>query len=328
MDKKTYFELLDKLYAGKTSESENRLLASMTDRKYEAYFGEYSEQHWKSAAPEIDREKLDRMHANILGRIAVLEDFSKQRRRLWPTVGKVAAAVLLMLCAAVAGYRHAITAQPEQTFVVATGPGQKNSLQLPDGTRIWLNSGSQITYPSTFNSRNRTVQLEGEAYFSVARNEKLPFIVQTNGMSVTALGTKFNIKAYANEEVVTATLVEGKIRTDAGEESAVITPNNQVCYNRASGAMTTRRVDNMEHPMAWFHNKIFFNGQSLEQIAADLERIYNIQIVFADDNCRHHAYHGLVHNNSLHNLLDLISSTTPVDCRIKGDTVIFQTRHP
>lgn len=328
MDKKTYFELLDRLYAGKTSEAENRELRSLTGPQYESYFREYSKQHWKSAAQEIDRVRLDRMRADILEQIAAREEHPKPRRRLWTTLGKAAAAVALILGATAAGYRYAVTTQPEQQFIVATAPGQKNSLQLPDGTRIWLNSGSQLSYSSAFNSRSRTVKLVGEAYFSVARNEKLPFVVQTNGMTVTALGTKFNIKAYANEDEITATLVEGKIRTDAGEDSAVITPDNQVCYNRTSGAMTTRPVDNMEQPMAWFHNKLYFNGQSLEQIAAELERIYNIKIVFADDDCRRYAYHGFVHNNSLHNLLDLISSTTPVNCRIQGNTVLFQSRQP
>ena len=136
-----------------------------------------------------------------------------------------------------------------------TAFGQKSSVTLPDGTRIWLNSGSRVSYSSAFNSRSRTVNLEGEAYFSVARNEQLPFVVQADGMSVTALGTKFNVKAYANEEEVVATLVEGRIRTDAGDESEIVLPENQASYNRSSGAMSVRPVENMELPMAWFNNR-------------------------------------------------------------------------
>ena len=142
------------------------------------------------------------------------------------------------------------------------------------------------------------------------------------------LGTKFNVKAYANEEEVVATLVEGKIRTDAGDESEIVLPENQASYNRSSGAMSVRPVENMELPMAWFNNKIVFSGETLDLIARTLERMYNVKVVFGDDACRRYAYRGLVHNNSLHNVLYLISSTSPVDYRITGNTVEFRSRQP
>ena len=269
------------------------------------------------------------MRNDILSRIATFDDLSDRRsRRLWPTLCKAAAVVALVVGASLASYRYAVTSQPERQFEVVTAFGQKSSVTLPDGTRIWLNSGSRVSYSSAFNSRSRTVNLEGEAYFSVARNEQLPFVVQADGMSVTALGTKFNVKAYANEEEVVATLVEGRIRTDAGDESEIVLPENQASYNRSSGAMSVRPVENMELPMAWFNNKIVFSGETLDLIARTLERMYNVKVVFGDDACRRYAYRGLVHNNSLHNVLYLISSTSPVDYRITGNTVEFRSRQP
>ena len=90
--------------------------------------------------------------------------------------------VALVVGASLASYRYAVTSQPERQFEVVTAFGQKSSVTLPDGTRIWLNSGSRVSYSSAFNSRSRTVNLEGEAYFSVARNEQLPFVVQADGI--------------------------------------------------------------------------------------------------------------------------------------------------
>ena len=160
------------------------------------------------------------MRNDILSRIATFDDLSDRRsRRLWPTLCKAAAVVALVVGASLASYRYAVTSQPERQFEVVTAFGQKSSVTLPDGTRIWLNSGSRVSYSSAFNSRSRTVNLEGEAYFSVARNEQLPFVVQADGMSVTALGTKFNVKADANEDEFWATLVEVRILTYAGDES-------------------------------------------------------------------------------------------------------------
>lgn len=280
-NKKTYFDLLDKLYDGTTTEAENQQLDSLTGRKYEAYFNAYSDRRWDESSPELGRERIDRMRNDILSRIATFDDLSDRRsRRLWPTLCKAAAVVALVVGASLASYRYAVTSQPERQFEVVTAFGQKSSVTLPDGTRIWLNSGSRVSYSSAFNSRSRTVNLEGEAYFSVARNEQLPFVVQADGMSVTALGTKFNVKAYANEEEVVATLVEGKIRTDAGDESEIVLPENQASYNRSSGAMSVRPVENMELPMAWFNNKIVFSGETLDLIARTLERMYNVKVVF------------------------------------------------
>ena len=281
--------------------------------------------------------KPDVMFIDYLG---LMRGDAAGNKPLWQITGEIthalkesarrhgAAVVALVVGTALASYRYAVTSQPEQQFEVVTAFGQKSSVTLPDGTRIWLNSGSRVSYSSAFNSRSRTVDLEGEAYFSVARNEKLPFVVQADGMAVTALGTKFNVKAYANEEEVVATLVEGKIRTDAGGCSEVLLPENQACYNRASGAMSVRAVDNMELPMAWFNNKIVFSGETLEIIARTLERMYNVKVVFGDDACRRYAYRGLVHNNSLHNVLYLISSPSPVDYLITGNTVEFRSRQP
>ena len=328
-NKKTYFDLLDKLYDGTTTEAENHHRDSLTGRKYEANFNAYSDRRWDESSPELGRERIDRMRNDILSRIATFDDLSDRRsRRLWPTLCKAAAVVALVVGASLASYRYAVTSQPERQFEVVTAFGKKSSVTLPDGTRIWLNSGSRVSYSSAFNSRSRTVNLEGEAYFSVARNEQLPFVVQADGMSVTALGTKFNVKAYANEEEVVATLVEGRIRTDAGDESEIVLPENQASYNRSSGAMSVRPVENMELPMAWFNNKIVFSGETLDLIARTLERMYNVKVVFGDDACRRYAYRGLVHNNSLHNVLYLISSTSPVDYRITGNTVEFRSRQP
>lgn len=210
-NKKTYFDLLDKLYDGRTTEAENQQLNSLTGRRYEEYFNAYSDRRWEESSPELGQERIDRMRNDILSRIATVDDLSDRRsRHLWPTLCKAAAVVALVVGTALASYRYAVTSQPEQQFEVVTAFGQKSSVTLPDGTRIWLNSGSRVSYSSAFNSRSRTVDLEGEAYFSVARNEKLPFVVQADGMAVTALGTKFNVKAYANEEEVVGDACRGK----------------------------------------------------------------------------------------------------------------------
>ena len=115
--------------------------------------------------------------------------------------------------------------------------GERASLRLSDGTLVWLNSGSRLEYPTHFATDNRQVRLEGEAYFEVQRDESLPFIVQTNAVDVKVLGTKFNVSSYAKEETK-VTLKEGKVQVDcdAGKESYILHPNEQIVYSEGKGA--------------------------------------------------------------------------------------------
>ena len=159
----------------------------------------------------------------------------------------------------------------------------------------------------------------------VAEALGFPFTVKTGKMDVTALGTKFNVKAYEEEGEITATLIEGSIRTDIGEKSEVLKPNQYLILDKETGKTTKITADNPDHLVPWRNNEILFAGENLAEIALVLERMYNIDVFFTDSTARNYSYTGLIKNNSLHNILELISSTSPVKYSIRGNIIAFST---
>lgn len=323
-EKEKYIILLEKLFQGNTTEAENEILNSLSDKEMEEIFLDYSQSKWDSCSNTIDQSKAERMQNEIMSRIASVDFMAKKKHTKIKSISlKIASIAAVALLFLFAGYMISDRQQEERYFEIVAENGQKSFVSLPDGSCINLNAGSRIRYSTHFNRKNRNIYLEGEAYFNVAKNKDIPFVVEANGLNVTALGTKFNIKAYENEQIVTATLIEGRIKAEAGTLAEEITPNRKVCYNRYLNTLTVEGVEDTGTATAWMEDKIIFTGETLEEISQMLIRMYNIDIVFDDEECKSIRYNGLIRNNSLDNILNLISSAAPVKYSIEGNTVIL-----
>ncbi len=326
-EKEKYSQLVRKLYEGTTDSEENSLLGSMSESRHEELFREVSDEAWENASGQIDEDTESRMQNDILSRISsynsVITSRTKRRNNI---MLQIAAAAAIAVIFAFSGYWLSGGFQDEEFYELITENGQKSSITLPDGSTIHLNSGSRIIYSSNFNKKDRNIELDGEAYFEVAKNTRLPFIVHAKEMDVTALGTKFNVKAYGGDNRITATLVQGCIRTDAGGQTKTISPSTRVCYDITSKTMKAEKINSTETATAWLENRIIFDEESLEEIAGTLTRMYNVDIAFMDDRCRSIQYSGLVRNNSLDNILNLITTAAPVRYRINGNTIEFSTK--
>ena len=323
MDLKEYSSLIEKFFQGSSSPEENRRLREMPEPEMEALFDEYSKEKWEHNDCEIPDETRSRLKSELLSKLHTAgERQRRQTHRTRPAIRYIAIAASIC-AAAVLGYTAATLSVPEQTFEVTADKGQKSSVTLPDGTSVILNSASRITYTSGYNRRNRTVGLTGEAYFDVARNEKKPFTVRTSGMDVTALGTEFNVKAYEEDSEITATLVKGSIRADVDGSSEILSPNQYITLDKTTGKTETATAENPDYLVPWKNNELLFSGETLREIARDLERMYNMEVIFMDDKAGEFSYTGLVRNSSLHNVLDLISGTSPVEYVISGNVIAF-----
>ncbi|TCD02547.1 FecR family protein [Pedobacter psychroterrae] len=173
------------------------------------------------------------------------------------------------------------------TMLTASTPrGGTYQVVLPDGTQVWLNADSKISFPSQFTGSERKILLEGEAYFEVAKNKKMPFIVESGGQLVEVLGTHFNIKAYQDEGSIKTTLLEGSVKvsrqpTPGGKIgkgfSEVLKPNQQAI-------MTGNKLDviiaNIEQTIAWKNGMIVFQKQSLQDIMRGVSRWYDVEVVY------------------------------------------------
>ena len=151
-------------------------------------------------------------------------------------------------------------------------------LQLADGSHVWLNVGSSLTYPVAFNGSERRVELKGEGYFEVAKDEAKKFIVSSNGVTTEILGTHFNVNAYSNEPAIKITLLEGSLRTASSTGSVIIKPGQQAVAQ--NGNVTVNRSPNLDQVMAWKNGYFSFDGLTLKQAMTQLERWYDIDVLY------------------------------------------------
>ncbi|TKG93639.1 DUF4974 domain-containing protein [Puteibacter caeruleilacunae] len=166
--------------------------------------------------------------------------------------------------------------------------GGEYFLTLSDGTRVWMNSESSLRYPVAFVGKKRVVDLQGEAFFEVAHNEKQPFIVRTEGQQIKVLGTSFNVKAYSREANIQTTLAEGRIQLTLDKlniSPVVLTPGKQSNYEKDAGKLTTAEV-RVQDVIAWKEGRLVFRDVTMGEMAKELERWYDVEFVFQTPSVR------------------------------------------
>lgn len=163
---------------------------------------------------------------------------------------------------------------------LSTPKGGQFKLVLPDGSLVWLNAASSITYPTAFTGAGRTVRVTGEAYFEVARNADAPFRVQVKDMDVQVLGTHFNINAYDDEASVNTTLLEGAVRVVKGEQQQLLQPGQQAQLPGSGGIIRVIPHVDEETVMAWKNGYFSFHHTSLPKVMRELARWYNVDIEY------------------------------------------------
>lgn len=254
---------------------------------------------WFSAVQEEERMRYDadRAFETFRKRVAA-STAQKQSKKVidWKTIYKYAAAVLVVGLISFFSYRQGENnLQNALTQVEVEAPlGAQTRLRLPDGTLVVLNAGSRLVYPQDFGVDNREVELSGEGYFEVERNEKLPFHVQTPSLSVRVLGTKFNFRDYPNDEEAVVSLLEGKVALGnrlRAEAEMILLPDEQVTLDKAEGHMKkeTKEVKNV---LEWTSGKLFFDELPLPEVVKILERSYDVHITFATDSLRDFCFYG------------------------------------
>lgn len=206
----------------------------------------------------------------------------------WRILGKVAASVLLVVAISTTSYYAGKTgrnSEKEQIawFETVTPAGSQSKVILPDRSVVWVNAGSSLKYNMDFNKQHREVSLVGEAYFDVAKDSLRPFVVKSGKLDIKVLGTKFNVKAYENEETIDVALVSGKVNVRLAGNKAektgdiILAPNRMLSYNKETDQVKMSKVDGAS-VYAWTNGRIEFNEQPFDRIAKDLERKFNVEI--------------------------------------------------
>lgn len=197
-------------------------------------------------------------------------------------------------------------------------------LELSDGTRVWLNSVSQLRYPVQFTGKERKVYLSGEAYFDVKTDSLRPFVVESEGMDVRVYGTEFNVTAYRDEKLRT-TLVQGKvgIKVD-GEKELLLRPGQMAEYDAQTKHLEVQEVNTYLYT-AWIEGTFAFKDETIEEIMGRLSRWYDLNVFYANEEVKKQLYDGIIPQvKDFEDVLRMIEGTATIHFEIKGNTVIVR----
>ena len=221
---------------------------------------------------------------------------NKNRSRLLPLFVRYAAVVVLLIAiSGLAYWQGGLSVKEAFSDISIEAPwGSRTKLFLPDGTLVWLNAGSRMTYSQGFGVENRDIELEGEGYFEVSRNENLPFRVKTKELNLQVLGTKFNFRDYPEDCEVVVSLLEGKVGLNnllRSEKNITLSPNERGVLDKSNGQMKVEKVD-ASNAVQWKDGYLFFDEELLSDISRKLERSYNVEITITNDVLKNYRFYG------------------------------------
>jgi len=221
--------------------------------------------------------------------------------------------------ATAAGQNAASSANQLNTLTIPKG-GQYQ-LTLPDGTLVYLNSASSLTYPAKFTGRERKVTLTGEAYFEVAKNTAMPFLINVNNkQQIQVLGTHFNVEAYTDENLISTTLLEGSVKILYKNKQAILKPG-QVAINNMQSGLDIKQAD-IDEAMAWKNGLFIFNNENITSVMKKISRWYDVEIAFKGDMENVNFLGNYARTKSLASLLKNIQLMGEVNISIEGRRII------
>ncbi len=203
--------------------------------------------------------------------------------------------------------------------------GGQYMLILPDHSKVWLNSGSSLTYATTSTGTQRVVELTGEGYFEVAKDAEHPFVVKSGRSNIRVLGTHFNVSAYPNEKFSEVTLAEGSVMLTVGKQSTKIKPGQQASFNQHDDLIALKEVD-AEEAIDWKNGYFQFDNASMERVMNKVKRWYNIDIEYQGKQPAVKFTGMISRNNNLSKILDLLQSTGGVSFEIVNQKVIVKSK--
>ncbi len=199
--------------------------------------------------------------------------------------------------------------------------GQVNQVFLADGTRIWINSETQLIIPSVFADKERVVKLNGEAFFEVAKDSKRPFRVELNGQQIEVLGTSFNVRAYSNSGKIETTLQTGSIHLETGKQTTILSPGEQCIFDKNARKLAISKVDPISFS-SWKDGRFEFQNEDLIEVFKVVERWYDVEITADENYFRGMHFSGVIkRNKDANHFLELLNLSIPVKYTINVDKI-------
>ena len=326
MDKIYYKELIEKYFDGNITDAEIKELSDWI--KNDRHLQNWWEEEFSKSDAGINPVLRDKLFARIKEQTQGKEETQgkEKPRTIRMNLWKWAAAIVLPICIAFFTYYLVDSSQTVGApFIVKADKGDKATIELPDGTNVVLNSASQLSYLNNFGENVRRVQLNGEAYFKVAHDEKRAFIVQVGDLEVKVLGTSFNVSAYEDAKDVTVVLLEGKVGVYAQKMSHIMKPGDKIEYNKATHKITATQVHPSDY-IEWTKGNIYFEKESLENIMKTLSRIYDVEIRFDSNKLPKEYFTGTIPSGGIQNALNILMLTSPFYYEMDGSVIVLKEK--
>lgn len=326
MDKIYYKELIEKYFDGNITDAEIKELSDWI--KNDRHLQNWWEEEFSKSDAGINPVLRDKLFARIKEQTQGKEETQgkENSRTIRMNPWKWAAAIVLPICIAFFTYYLIDSSQTVGApFIVKADKGDKATIELPDGTNVVLNSASQLSYLNNFGENVRRVQLNGEAYFKVAHDEKRAFIVQVGDLEVKVLGTSFNVSAYEDAKDVTVVLLEGKVGVYAQKMSHIMKPGDKIEYNKATHKITATQVHPSDY-IEWTKGNIYFEKESLENIMKTLSRIYDVGIRFDSNKLPNEYFTGTIPGGGIQNALNILMLTSPFYYEMDGSVIVLKEK--
>lgn len=274
------------------------------------------------ASARIDVERsLRQLKARMHGKRRAASSF---RRIAWRITAAAVVAVAVITVSMNISSLSERLANPVQVF---TQLGERSQVVLPDGSKVWLNSCSRVEYTSPLFARERRVKMTGEAYFEVVHDERNPFMVSVDGLSVKVLGTKFNIRSDKEDHRVTTVLLEGAVKAyaSADERNSVhLRPMQSVVYDTQTRQLILSDYNNARNSINWIEGRLHFDRQPFSQIAAELQRYYNVDITFKDHALRHECFSGdFLISDGIYHIMSVLGLTYKFRYEIADNDILL-----
>lgn len=242
--------------------------------------------------------------------------------RIMNVMMRVAAVLFIPLLLASSWLFYKQFSQPDSIKLamqeITSPPGIRSQVVLPDGSKVWLNAESTLKFPVPFPKDIRNVDLLGEAYFEVTKNQKQPFVVHSGNIEVKVLGTRFDCKAFEEDKTIEVILEEGQVALNpnvaSGQDESILKPGDHAVIEKATGE-TRIRNEAIGKYIAWHTGKLVFDNTSMAEVASMLERWYGVEVVVKDPDIFKYRFTTTFDNESIFHVIELLSLSSPIQMK-------------
>ena len=318
--------LTNSLTPEETQSLQEWLNASEENRKY---FSDMQEV-WIAASDEADNIVFNKERAYQLflkqTEATTRQNINKHKFfQLRPWMYAAAMIIVVFICGTIAFQSGKRVLRNQLAQITIEAPyGSKTKLYLPDGTLVWLNAGSKMSYAQDFGINERALNLTGEAYFEVTKNKHIPFKVHTDELDVKVLGTKFNFRNYQDALEAKVCLLEGKVALSTQQKETILHPDQQALLDKKTGNLLISSTK-AAYSAEWTNDRLYFDEALLPDIVKELERSYNIKITIADAALNSVRFYGNFRRKeqSIREIMDVLSSTDKMTYTIEGKNIVI-----